>query len=160
MATARLRERMPSAKPLGVATLSGHELRFHKSSKDGSGKCNAFATDDDESAVVGVLFSFDPSERRKLDAAEGAGKGYEATMVTVVNHKRRRRKVLTYIASNEAIDDNLKPYSWYKEHVLAGGEEHGLPQDYIDERIAKVEAVEDADIARAARARATHSVIR
>jgi hypothetical protein len=43
METARLRERMPSAKPLGVAKLSGHELRFHKRSKDGSGKCNAFA---------------------------------------------------------------------------------------------------------------------
>jgi len=158
MATARLRERMPSAKPLGIATLSGHELRFHKRSKDGSGKCNAFATDGDESAVVGVLFSFDPAERRKLDAAEGAGKGYDATTVTVVNDKGRRRKVLTYIASNETIDESLKPYSWYKDHVLAGGREHGLPQDYIDECIANVEAVEDADVARAARERATHTV--
>lgn len=160
MATARLRERMPSAKPLGVATLSGHELRFHKRSKDGSGKCNAFPTQYEKSAVFGVLFSFDPAERRKLDAVEGAGKGYDATMVTVVNDKGRRRKVLTYIASNEAIDESLKPYSWYKQHVLAGGQEHGLPLDYIDERIAMVEAVEDTDIARAARERATQSVIR
>jgi gamma-glutamylcyclotransferase (GGCT)/AIG2-like uncharacterized protein YtfP len=158
MATARLRERMPSAKPLGVATLSGHELRFHKRSKDGSGKCNAFATDDNTSAVVGVLFSFDPAERRKLDEAEGAGKGYDAITVTVVNDKGRRRKVLTYIATSEAIDESLKPYSWYRDHVLAGALEHGLPQDYIDGHIANAQAVADPDVARAARERAMHAV--
>jgi hypothetical protein len=42
MSTARLRERMPSCKPLGTATLPGHALRFHKRSTDKSGKCNAF----------------------------------------------------------------------------------------------------------------------
>lgn len=155
MAMARLRERMPSARPLGVATLPGHELRFHKRSRDGSGKCNAFATEDGESAVIGVLFSFDPAERRKLDAAEGAGKGYDAAMVTVVNDKGRRRKVLTYLASHAAIDESLKPYGWYKDHVLAGSREHSLPPDYVGEHIAMVEAVEDPDVARDARERAT-----
>jgi hypothetical protein len=31
--------------------------------------------------------------------------------------KGRRRKVLTYVASNEAIDESLKPYSLYKERA-------------------------------------------
>jgi hypothetical protein len=43
MSTARLRQRMPSCKPLGTAVLSEHKLRFHKRSTDQSGKCNAFA---------------------------------------------------------------------------------------------------------------------
>ena len=146
MATARLRGRMPSAKPLGVATLPGHVLRFHKrSKKDQSGKCNALATDDDDSVVIGVLFSFDPAERGKLDAYEGAGKGYDAAVVTVINHKGRRRKVLTYLASPDAIDDRLKPCSWYKDHVLAGCKEHDLPPGYVGEYIEAVEAVEDPD---------------
>jgi hypothetical protein len=146
MATARLRGRMPSAMPVGVATLAGHVLRFHKrSKKDQSGKCNAFATDDDDGVVIGVLFSFDPAERGKLDAYEGAGKGYDATTVTVTNHKGRRRKVLTYLASQDAIDDSLKPYSWYKDHVLAGAKEHNLPPDYVTQYIDAVEAVEDPD---------------
>ena len=72
MSTARLRKRMPSCKPLGIATLPGHALRFHKRSKDKSGKCNAFASGNDNS-VIGVLFSFDPAERAKLDEAEGVG---------------------------------------------------------------------------------------
>lgn len=135
MATARLRQRIPSARPLGIATLHAHELRFHKRSKDGSGKCNAFATGDGERAVIGVLFSFDPAERRKLDAAEGAGKGYDAAVVTVANDKGRRRKVLTYLASHEAIGESLKPYSWYQDHVLAGSREHSLPPDYAAEHI-------------------------
>lgn len=155
MATARLRARMPSAEPLGLATLPGHALRFHKVSKDGSAKCDAFATPDEDIAVIGVLFNFDPSERAKLDAAEGAGKGYNAEVVTVINHKGRRRKVLTYLASPNAIDDRVKTYSWYKDHVLAGSQEHGLPADYVSEFIEAIEAVEDPDAARDKKERAT-----
>ena len=135
--------------------LPGHTLRFHKRSKDESAKCDAFATDDDDSAVIGVLFSFDPADRPKLDAFEGAGKGYDARVVTVINDKGRRRKVLTYLASHGAIDESLKPYTWYKDHVLAGGKEHGLPQGYVAEFIEPVEAVEDPDRDRDRKERAT-----
>ena len=146
MATARLRARMPSAEPLGLAALPGHELRFHKhSKKDGSAKCDAFATPDKDAAVVGVLFKFDSADRDKLDAAEGAGKGYDARVVTVINHKGRRRKVLSYFASPDAIDASVKPYTWYKDHVLAGAKEHNVPPDYVAQYIDAVEAVEDPD---------------
>jgi cation transport regulator ChaC len=155
MSTARLRERMPSCKPLGIATLPGHVLRFHKrSSTDKSGKCNAFASDNDNS-VIGVLFSFDPAERPKLDKAEGVGRGYEHAMVTVINEKGRRQKVLTYLATPKYIDDSLKPYGWYKDFVLAGGREHGLPAEYIAEYIQSVEAIEDPNKTRDKKQRAT-----
>jgi hypothetical protein len=144
MSTARLRKRMPSCKPLGIAKLPGHALRFHKRSADKSGKCNAFASGNNN-IVVGVLFSFDPAERAKLDEAEGVGRGYEHAMVTVINEKGRRRKVLTYLATPDYIDDSLKPYSWYKDLVVAGGREHGLPPEYIAEYIESVEAIEKAE---------------
>lgn len=154
MSTARLRERMPSCEPIGVATLPGHSLRFHKRSIDGSGKCNALAgCDDDE--VVGVLFRFDPKERGRLDKAEGVGNGYEHASVTVINDKGRRRKVLTYLAASGHIDDGLKPYSWYKDYVLAGASEHGLPAEYVAERIQRVEATEDPNRKRDAKERST-----
>ena len=154
MSTARLRKRMPSCKPLGIATLPGHALRIHKRSKDGSGKCNAFASGNDNS-VIGVLFSFDPVERAKLDEAEGVGSGYEHAMVTVINENGRRRKVLTYLATPESIDNSLKPYGWYKDLILAGGREHGLPSEYIAEYIQSVEAIEDPDKTRDKNRRAT-----
>ena len=139
--------------PSLIATLPGHALRFHKRSRDKSGKCNAFAVGDGQS-VVGVLFSFDPVERAKLDKAEGVGNGYEHATVTVVNDKGRRRKVLTYLASPNAIDDSLAPYSWYKDFVLAGCAEHGVPTDYVAACVQSVEATEDSDRARDARERA------
>jgi hypothetical protein len=152
MLTARLRARMPSCKPIGTATLPGHALKFHKRSKDGSGKCNALATDDLNS-VVGVLFSFDPANRENLDRAEGVGNGYNHAMVTVINEEGHRRKVLTYIADDEHIDDSLKPYTWYKELVLAGAGEHNLPIAYVTACITPVEAVDDSNTARAAKER-------
>lgn len=154
MSTARLRERMPSCKPLGIATLPGHSLRFHKRSVDNSGKCNAFASGNDDS-VIGVLFSFDPAERAKLDKAEGVGSGYEHAMVTVINDKGRRRKVLTYLASSDYVDDSFKPYGWYKDFVVAGAREHGLPPEYIAECIESVEAIEDPKKTREKKQRAT-----
>ncbi len=92
-------------KALGIATLPGHALRFHKRSMDKSGKCNAFATGNDD-RVIGVLFSFDPAERDNLDKAEGLGSGYEHSMVTVINDKSRWQKVLTYLATPDYIDDS------------------------------------------------------
>jgi hypothetical protein len=111
---------------------------------DKSAKCNACASGNDNS-VIGILFSFDPAERAELDKAEGVGSGYEHAMVTVINDKGRRRKVLTYLATSDYIDDSLKPYGWYKDFVLAGGKEHGLPPEYIAEFIESVEAIEDPD---------------
>ena len=153
MSTARLRERMPSCKPLGIAVLPDHALRFHKRSVDKSGKCNAFPSDGDN-CVFGVLFSFDPAERARLDKAEGEGKGYKHAMVTVINDKGRRRKVFTYLATHDYVDDSLKPYGWYKDFVLAGGREHGLPPEYLAECIQSIEAIEDPDKARDRKERA------
>jgi cation transport regulator ChaC len=154
MSTARLRERMPSCKPIGKATLPGYSLRFHKRSVDQSGKCNAFATGN-VNGVIGVLFSFDPAERAELDKAEGVGSGYEHATVTVINDKGRRRKALTYLATPDYIDDNLKPYGWYKDFVLAGGREHGLPPEYIAEYIQSIESIADPDKTRDDTQRAT-----
>jgi hypothetical protein len=154
MSTVRLRERVPSCKPIGVAKLPGYELRFHKRGRDKSGKCNAFASGNDN-GVVGVLFSFDPAERATLDQHEGLGRGYERAMVTVINDQGRRRKVLTYLATPDYIDDGLKPFSWYKDFVLSGGMEHGLPPEYIAKYIQPVEAIEDPNKARDKKQRAS-----
>jgi AIG2-like family len=154
MSTARLSKRMPSCKPLGIATLPGHVLRFHKRSKDASGKCNA-SVGANEDGVIGVLFGFDPAERAELDKAEGVGHGYEHATVTVINDKGRRRKVLTYLASANSIDDRLKPYDWYKDFVLAGAEEHGLPAEYVADYIRSVEVKKDSNKNREMKERAT-----
>jgi hypothetical protein len=57
-----------------------------------------------------------------------------------------------YVADQTAIDDRLAPYTWYKDFVLHGAREHGLPAAYIA-GIEAVEARQDDDPIREQRER-------
>lgn len=154
MSLARLRGRVSSAERLGCFSLSEHVLRFHKSSKDGSGKCDAYFTSNTDDAIYGVVFKIDPLEKSALDKAEGLGLGYDEKEVTVVANDGTSLSAITYYATN--FDESLKPYSWYVNHVLIGAREASLPAAYIDTKIATIEMVEDSDRKRDAKQRAIH----
>lgn len=155
MSISRLKQRVPSAEALGCHALRQHDLRFHKSSKDGSGKCNVFYTGDDKDVVFGVLFEIDPSEKASLDKAEGLGNGYDEKIVAVLAAYGYSVEATTYIAI--IIDEHLKPYSWYVNHVLVGASETPLPDEYVQRKISAIESIQDADKERNAKERAVHS---
>lgn len=144
MSSVRLLARVPSASVVGVATLHGHELRFHKAGRDHSAKCDAFEVADGHGEVIGVLYDIDPEQRVLLDSFEGLGCGYEIKTVYVVM-KGQSYEAFTYYATH--IDNHQKPFDWYLLHVLAGAREHGLPQQYIDD-IRAVPAMKDDDVNR------------
>lgn len=154
MSLPRLQQRVPSAIRIGFFTLKSHDLRFHKASKDGSGKCDAFFSGDDSDFVIGALFEICDSEKKALDRAEGLGDGYNEKQVLVVNESGEEIKAVTYYATK--IDETLKPYSWYKNHVLHGAKESQLPEQYIRKIIA-IESIEDQDKTRDAKERAIYS---
>ncbi|HEY3047879.1 MAG TPA: gamma-glutamylcyclotransferase family protein [Polaromonas sp.] len=129
MLTARLRERVPSARPVDVAQLRGHSLVWNKRSRDGSGKCSVIASGREEDVVWGVLFELEAQEKGALDRVEGLGCGYDEGTVEVMVIGGAVH-ALTYLATDT--DDALQPYDWYKELVLAGAREHSLPQYYIE----------------------------
>ena len=155
MSITRLRERVPSAVALGCHTLKEHDLRFHKLSKDGSGKCDAFPTGDSGDVVFGALFEISPSEKPALDKAEGFGHGYDQKNVTVLAVDGSSLESLTYIATKT--DESLKPYSWYVNHVLVGARETSLPENYIQSKISSVESIQDTNKDRDAEQRAMHN---
>lgn len=134
MPTARLRERCPSAQPIGVAELRCYALRWHKKSKDGSGKCDIVQTDQPGASVFGVLYKIDSTEKAALDKAEGLGSGYDETDIEV-HCGANRLTAKAYVATGT--DPALKPYTWYHALVVAGAKEHNLPVHYI----ARLEAV-------------------
>ncbi len=140
MSSKRLRARTESARALGVYTLPGFSLRFHKVGKDGSGKCDAFHTGDDADRVVGVLYDLDSADEAPLDRIEGLGWGYRKEQVRVHGRQGSVESAFTYCAIR--IDASLRPYSWYREHVLAGAREAGLPEDYVAD-LARQSAVRD-----------------
>ncbi len=153
MSYRRLSQRTPSAEFVCVASLSHHSLRFHKLGRDRSAKCDAFFTGQAEDIVVGVVFCIAPAERRHLDHAEGLGQGYEAKRVELISSEREPVEAFTYYAT--AIDPSLHPYHWYKQHVLFGCRENGLPPAYVD-RIVSIPSIEDPDPERAQREMSIH----
>jgi len=139
MVTARLRERAPSATPIGIGRLPGHVLSWDKRSRDGSGKCDAEATGRNGDVIWGVLFELDAQDKPALDRAEGVGVGYVETLVTILTD-HGAVDALTYCATEK--DPALRPYRWYKALVVAGAREHQLPADYR-RQLELVETVSD-----------------
>ncbi|MGI9289150.1 MAG: gamma-glutamylcyclotransferase, partial [Pseudomonadales bacterium] len=140
MSSKRMLQRVPSAEFIAVSTLSMHELRFHKSGKDGSAKCDAFETADQNSIVIGIVFELSEPEKLALDRVEGLGYGYEEKIVVVNSIDGEAMKATTYYATD--IDPARKPYHWYKEHVVRGANENGLPAYYV-ETITAIDSVID-----------------
>lgn len=154
MSFKRIKKRVPSVKFVGVYTLSQHLLKFHKSSKDGSGKCDAYFTGNGVDKVMGVLYEIESDDKQNLNKAEGLGYGYTKKQVEVLGSSGDKVQAITYIATN--INGKLKPYSWYKKHVLVGAIEAGLPPDYIT-LIESFKDIEDPDKNREVRELALHS---
>jgi hypothetical protein len=151
MLTRRLRDpkRAPSAVAEGMGYVLGYRLTFDKTSKGNrqrSGKCDMEATGNGADRVYGVLFSISRRDENGLDREEGVGRGYRKDTINVVTSTGTKRAVV-YIATHK--DPNVRPYHWYKDFVVRGAEEHGLPHDYI-ERIRAVPSQADPDAKRRA----------
>ena len=131
MNTERITERCSSSRFISRAKVNGYKLLFNKRSKDKSGKANLIYTGD-KSLVWGVIFDISEDQKPILDKAEGLGKGYDEYKLIVINDLEQEIECVCYIATDEKyLDNNLKPYDWYKEYCLIGAKQHSLPEDYI-----------------------------
>lgn len=140
----RIAERVKSAKVIGNGYITGHTLRFHKISKDESGKANIYQTDDSKNIVWGVIIQLDLLDKPILDGFEGLGYGYEEKEVRVNLPDNLEIGATVYVAEEKSIDEELKPYDWYYNFVVEGAKENKLPEEYID-MISKTEFVVDKD---------------
>ena len=131
MNTERITERCSSSRFISRAKVNGYKLVFNKKSKDKSGKANLIYTGD-KSLVWGVIFDISEDQKPLLDKAEGLGRGYDEYKLIVINDLEQEIECVCYIATDEKyLDNNLKPYDWYKEYCLIGAKQHNLPEDYI-----------------------------
>ena len=128
----RLKDRVGSAEFFSNAWIRGYKVRFRKISIDASGKADLVQTGDLEDIVHGVVYEFDPADWDALDKHEGAtgsNPGYGRVPIRV-HTDSGNRDVTIYLARKERIDESLKPYTWYRDLILCGAEQHGLPEDY------------------------------
>jgi len=142
MSPARLRARLPSALDHAPARLDGHELAFHKCGADGSGKCDI--PERERSTVFGLVYKITSDDFEVLDRIEGVGVGYEREMVDI-HLGGERLAAHTYRAT--LIDPKLRPFSWYRQHVIAGALAAGLSESYLSQ-IRAVKAIRDPDLQR------------
>ncbi len=122
----RLVRRVSSARWLGSASVPDLELRFHKRGKDGSGKCNVVAGDNEVHVAV---YEFEAAEKPLLDDIEGLGRGYDAASLQVAGFGT----CFTYTASDTHINEALDPFGWYKQLVLLGCAFNGFPRGYVEQ---------------------------
>ncbi|NNE38679.1 MAG: gamma-glutamylcyclotransferase [Gammaproteobacteria bacterium] len=129
MSMPRLTSRVPSARAITSAKLVGHNFTFHKISITGSGKCHIACTNNPDDIVWGIVFEILAIEKILLDEKEDLGRGYNVKQVSVSGKNGEIISAFTYYGL--VLESSLKPFIWYKEHVLRGAEEHDLPPDYI-----------------------------
>ncbi|NRB39392.1 MAG: gamma-glutamylcyclotransferase [Pseudomonadales bacterium] len=153
MSLSRLSERIADVQQLGSYILRAHDLRFHKAGSDGSAKCDAFYTQNPDDYIIGSLYEISPSGIKTLDQIEGLGDGYNKKDVTVEHKSGTQFTATTYYAMH--IDITLKPFSWYKNHVLVGARELQLPEAYI-KRIETINSIDDPNTKRDAQQRDLH----
>lgn len=124
MSSARLQARVPGARSLGRARLEKWRLRCTKPGADGSGKANLI--EDPKAVTWGVLYAFESHDWTRLDAFEP---GYERTEHTVLDASGTTLRAQLYLFRKTT--QELPMAAWYREQLLAGAREHGLPADYV-----------------------------
>src|SRR5262245_33736739 len=124
IASKRLNSRIMSAKFVGIAYISDKKVAFNKYSQDGSGKANL--CDCPRSVTWGTLYEVDTTDLKNLDRAEG---GYKRTAIQVTRPDGQATDALSYI-STRVITKSVACH-WYKELIISGAREHGVPNEYI-----------------------------
>ncbi|MBN3778565.1 gamma-glutamylcyclotransferase [Burkholderia sp. Ac-20345] len=144
MSAPRLSDRIKPIRHIANGYLDGYQLTFDKASIDGSGKCDCKYTGEPGHRVWGVLFAIDVGSLPALDKYEDAGRTYERQEIRVPTDQGVVTS-FTYFATKT--EPGLRPYHWYKYHVLYGAREAKLPPDYIA-AIEQIEEIQDLDAAR------------
>ncbi len=125
MSTLRLRARVEAARPLGRAHWPGMELAFDKIGADGSGKANL--TTRPGGRAWGVVFEIHANDWDALDRYEP---GYLRLGCDVILDSGDRLDAQAYLAVPPT--RATPPHDWYREHLIRGAVEHGLPDDALE----------------------------
>jgi len=99
------------------------------------------ATGQDADAVHCALYDIDLPEQALLDRFEGSG--YRRDVLRIGGFG----EVFCYLALSDFIDEELRPYSWYRDLVFEGARYHGFPSPYLD-RLCGMECLADPVVER------------
>jgi hypothetical protein len=133
MSLARMQARIAGAVSLGPGVVRGWRFACNTLGFDGSAKANvlpaihpkALPPADSSSQVWGVVYRLPRVALHQLDRLEG---GYRRWLVGV---RTARGALRCHIYWSERLTEQLRPYDWYRDHMLTGALEHRLPEAWI-----------------------------
>lgn len=137
-----VQETAPSARSVGMARLKGYEIRWHTISADGSGKCNIAFSRNEEAEVYGIVYEIPAIEKAMLDRVEALGGYRERQVVVELDGLGPKMEMAVSVYCAGQVNQRLRPYAWYKDMVVDGARQRGLPDSYVSALVA-VEAIDD-----------------
>lgn len=121
MEAAQMASRVPEARSLGRARLAGYAFACNKIGRDGTAKANVEACTAEE--VWGVVYEISATDLETLDRFEG---GYLRVAVEVDLPTGDRLASEVYVSDRTSAD--LRPSRAYRDRMVRGAREHGLPE--------------------------------
>ena len=117
----------PSAQPVAVARLDGHELRFVKCTDTAHGGCTLIEAP--EAVTWGVHYEMSDEDRAALDASAGvAEKRWGLKPITVTARDGRKIETVTYFIPDD--QGPHQPTDSYVGPITKGAAELELPAAY------------------------------
>lgn len=122
----QMAERCPGTWLVGPGLLRGYRFLINS-------RGVATVVQDEEAITWGVVWKITEADRKTLDEKEGVRFGtYSPKHVQIELSDSQICSCLIYLASNNSPG---KPRNNYLERIIRWAEQHGLPQDYIDQEI-------------------------
>ncbi|MFB2891353.1 gamma-glutamylcyclotransferase family protein [Aerosakkonemataceae cyanobacterium BLCC-F50] len=111
------------------AVLPGYELRFNKRLKIGGVAANVMPHSTRK--VWGIIVELETDDLNCLDQREGYPSHYNRHECVVYTENLRKINAQVYIACPEHITEGQLPSYEYLEYIIKGGNNCGLPYDYV-----------------------------
>lgn len=130
----QMAHRCPDATPLGMVTLPNYELRFRRNN---AGRGVATIARCRGAEVCGLLWRLTSDCEVSLNQYEGYPIVYGKQDVVVRDEAGQRRRVMTYIMTNEQTREPVLPSRMYYETIRRGYLQNGLPLRILDQAMSR-----------------------
>jgi len=127
----QMKNRCPSAVFIQASKLNNYKFVYDGHSSTRSGAV-ANITEKKGNIVMGGLFEINNADLVSLDGYEGYPNSYDRKIVEVVGNDKKNYKAIAYYRIGKTIGE---PSLSYRECILQGAKDCGLPESYIKDNI-------------------------
>jgi len=127
----RMEQAVGAARPVCVAELYRHVLRFVRPAAERHGTAAAVPTENPSDIVWGVVWECAAAEARALDELEGIGTGCSWVIAEVRDKASVRYAVKVAIVDDAVCDGSLLPSRVYRDRLLEVAKAYPFSKIYL-----------------------------